>query len=68
MPSDRPRWWRRRVTMAKLEAMHPGAAIEEVGDRREIVIYTGLSAGKYDDATGKWTDEQEIHPMPECLD
>lgn len=43
------------MTLAELQALIPGAAIEEVGDRRELVIYTGLAAEVYDPATDTWT-------------
>ena len=50
-----------------LKAMHPDAAIEEVGDRREIVIYTGLSTATYDPETDRWTESDQLVPMPESL-
>jgi hypothetical protein len=31
---------RARMTLKQLQRLHPDAAIEEVGDRRELVIYT----------------------------
>lgn len=33
------------MTLEQLQALLPDAHIEEVGDRRELVIYTGLSEG-----------------------
>lgn len=43
--------------LADLEALFPDAAIEEVGDRREVVIYTGLSV----------TPDGRLVQMPEDL-
>lgn len=37
--ADRPR------TVKQLQEMLPEAAIEEVGERQELVIYTGWSVG-----------------------
>lgn len=55
--------------LADLEALFPDAAIEEVGDRREVVIYTGLSVATYDPKTDVWTDTPDgrLVQMPEDL-
>ena len=58
------------ATYAELEALLPSAAIEEVGKRRELVIYTGLSVATYDADTYTWTDTPDgrLVPMDEHLD
>lgn len=56
------------MTLRQLQARFPDAAIEEVGDRRELVIYTGLSTGTYDGDTDEWTARRWLVPMPEGLD
>jgi hypothetical protein len=57
-------------TIRGLMGLLPNSAIEEVGDRRELVIYTGLSVGTYDYEADEWTDTPRgrLVPMPENLD
>lgn len=55
------------MTYDELAALLPDAAIEEVGDRRELVIYTGLSTATYDAEKDEWADSPELVPMPEFL-
>jgi hypothetical protein len=43
------------MRLEELRAMWPGAAIEEVGQRRELVIYTGLAVEAYDPETDEWS-------------
>lgn len=59
-----------RKTYRGLVGLFPDAAIEEVGDRRELVIYTGLSTATYDPDLDEWTDTPggRLVPMPEHLD
>lgn len=54
------------TTLTELQALHPDAAIEEVGDRRELVIYTGLAVATYDPENDDWTDAPNglLVPMP----
>jgi hypothetical protein len=58
----------KRLTLRQLERLLPDAAIEEVGDRRELVIYTGLSTGTYDPKRDEWTERRWLVPFPEELD
>lgn len=57
-------------TLRGLESLLPNAAIDEVGERRELVIYTGLSVATYDPDADEWTDTPRgrLVPMPEMLD
>lgn len=57
-------------TLTDLSAAFPNAHIEEVGDRRELVIYTGWSACTYDRETEEWTDTPNLRlvEMDEFLD
>ena len=57
-------------TIRGLMSLLPDAHIEEVGDRRELVIYTGWSIGTYDADEDRWTDTPHgrLVPMPEFLD
>lgn len=57
-------------TLADLETLLPGAAMEEIGDRRELVIYTGLTTATYDAERDEWTDTSDgrLVPYPEELD
>lgn len=56
--------------LSDLEALLPGAAIEEVGERRELVIYTGLAVEVYDPAKDEWlpTSDGRLVPFPDELD
>jgi hypothetical protein len=49
--------------------MLPNAEIEEVGKRRELVIYTGLAVETYDPKTDEWTPSptDELVPMSDEL-
>jgi hypothetical protein len=57
-------------TLRGLQGLLPNAAIEEVGERRELVIYTGLSVATYDADLDDWTETPRgrLAPMPEFLD
>ena len=57
------------MTEKALEALFPDAHIEEVGDRRELVVYTGLSTATYDPDTDQWTETKggRLVPMEEDL-
>lgn len=57
------------MTYEELVSILPDAHIEEVGDRRELVIYTGWSTATYDDDTGEWTitPNDLLVSMPEGL-
>lgn len=58
------------TTLGELAAALPNAHIEEVGERRELVIYTGWSSATYDTEKDEWTDTPDLAlvPMPEFLD
>lgn len=49
-------------TYDDLQALLPEAAIEEVGDRRELVIYTGWSRGK-DDVLVAMAEPDDASPI-----
>lgn len=57
-------------TLRGLLNAFPNGCVEEAGDRRELVIYTGLSAATYDPETDEWTDTPRgrLVPYPEGLD
>lgn len=58
----------RAVTVDDLEQLLPDAAVEVVGDRRELVIYTGLTDATYDPTVDVWTPTGgRLVPMPEGL-
>jgi hypothetical protein len=57
-----------RMTLRQLQRLLPDAHIEEVGDRRELVIYTGLATATYDPNTDQWTNRRYLVPMTEDLD
>lgn len=44
-----------------LQARFPDAAIEEVGKRREVVIYTGLTVGDNDQLVAMVNDDTHVH-------
>lgn len=56
-------------TEKALQALLPDAAIEEVGERRELVIYTGLATATYDRDADEWTETRggRLVPMDEFL-
>lgn len=56
------------MTLKQLHAEWPDAACEEVGERRELVIYTGLSTATYDRKKDEWTERRWLVPMDEFLD
>jgi hypothetical protein len=58
----------KRLTLRQLQRLLPDAAIEEVGERRELVIYTGLSTATYSENRDEWTERRWLVPMPEFLD
>ena len=62
------RFFKRPMTLERLQKLLPDAAIEEVGDRRELVIYTGLSSAVYYPATDTWDESPVLVPMSDALD
>lgn len=56
-------------TLPQMIRTFPDWAIEEVSDRRELVIYTGLSIATYNVETDEWTETPggRLVPMNEDL-
>lgn len=43
-----------------VQTYYPGAAVEEVGDRAELVIYTGLRVDPVDGRVRRLSDEEVL--------